>query len=111
MADEVTDSSNKEQLVICLRSVDDNFQTSEDFIGLHHVESIKAYVLVACLKDAMLRMNLSIINCHAQCYDGASTMCGVRNGASTQIRADEPRAIFVHCRGHALNLAAADSQA
>ena len=57
----------------------------------------------------MLRMNLSISNCRAQCYVGASNMCGVRNGASTQIRADEPRAIFVHCYGHALNLAAADT--
>ena len=90
MADEVTDSSNKEQLVICLRSVDDNFQPSDDIIGLHHVESIKADVLVACLKDAMLRIKLSISKCRAQCYDGASNMCGVRNGASTQIRSDEP---------------------
>ena len=53
MADEVTDSLNKEQFVICLRWVDDNFVPSEDFIGLHHVESIQAGELVACLKDTL----------------------------------------------------------
>ena len=33
MADEVTDISNKEQVVICLRYVDDKFEPQEDFIG------------------------------------------------------------------------------
>ena len=37
-------------------------------------------------------------------------MCGSRNGTSTQIVcAEESRAIFVHCYGHALNLAAGDT--
>ena len=35
MADEVTDSSNKEQLVVCFRLVDDDFEPGEDFIGLN----------------------------------------------------------------------------
>ncbi len=109
MADEVTDSSNKEQLVVCIRWVDDDFEPREDFIGLHHVESIKADILVACLKDTMLRMNISISNCRVQCYDGAANMCGSSNGCSTQICAEESRAIFVHCYGHALNLAAGDT--
>jgi hypothetical protein len=47
MADEVT---NKEQVVVCFRSVDDDFQPTEDFVGLHHVESINADVLVRCLR-------------------------------------------------------------
>ena len=35
MADEVADVSNKEQLVICIRWVDDCFLIHEDFIGMH----------------------------------------------------------------------------
>ena len=46
MADEVTDSSNKEQVIVCLRSVDENFEPHEDFFGIHAVESIKADILV-----------------------------------------------------------------
>ncbi len=109
MADEVTDNSNKEQLVVCFRWVDSNFFPVEDFVGLYHVDSITADTLVKCLKDCMLRMNISLSNCRAQCYDGASNMCGVRNGVSTQIASEEPRANFVHCFGHALNLAAGDT--
>ncbi len=36
-------------------------------------------------------------------------MCDSRSGVSTQISDEEHRAIFVHCFGHALNLAAGDT--
>ena len=62
MADEVTDVSNKEQVVVCLRSVDDNLEPSENFVGIHCVDSIEADTLVTTLKDTLLRMNLPISN-------------------------------------------------
>ena len=58
--------------------------------------------------DVLLRLNLSLSNCHGQCYDGASNMSGKRSGVATQLRKEEPRALYTHCYGHALNLAAAD---
>ena len=109
MADEVTDSSNREQVAICLRWIDEKFNAHEDFIGLHKVESIQANSLVAVLKDILLRLNLSLANCRGQCYDGAANMAGIRTGVATQISECEQRAIFTHCYGHALNLAAADT--
>ena len=42
MADEVTDASNHEQFVICLRWVDQFLEVHEDFIGLYKVDNIKA---------------------------------------------------------------------
>ena len=45
MDDEVTDVSNKEQVVVCFRSVDDQFEPYEDFVVLYVVESIKAAYL------------------------------------------------------------------
>ena len=65
MADEVTDSSNKEQVVICCRSVDDQFMCHEDFVGLYVVESIESDMLVHIIKDTMVRMNLPITGCRA----------------------------------------------
>lgn len=56
-ADEVTDVSNKEQLVVCLRWVDSKFEPHEDFIGLYHVDDITAKMIVTVLKDTVLRMN------------------------------------------------------
>ena len=109
MADEVTDISNKEQVVVCLRSVNETLEPYENFVGIYCVDSIEADNLVATLKDTLLRMNLPIGNCRGQCYDGASNMCGIRKGVATQIRSEEPRSIFIHCYGHALNLAAGDT--
>ena len=109
MADEVTDSSNKEQVVVCFRSVDEHFEPLEEFIGLYEVDCIKSNTIVEISKDTMIRINLAVSDCRGQCYDGAANMAGIRNGVATQIRAEEPRAIYSHCYGHALNLAACDT--
>ena len=108
MADEVTDALNKEQFVVCIHWIDQDLLAHEEFVEIHHVVTITANSLVERLKDTLLQMNLSINDCRGQSYDGASNMRGAKNGVSTQILAKEPRATFVHCYGHALNLATAD---
>ena len=60
MTDEVADVSNKEQLVICIRWVDDCFVIHEDFIGMHPLERTNAGQVVAILKNALLRINFNI---------------------------------------------------
>ena len=67
-SDEVTDSSNKEQVIVCLRWVDEHIEAHEDF---HHVADITADTIIHVLKDTFL-VNMS--SCRAQCYDGASNM-------------------------------------
>ena len=51
IADEVTDVSHKEQLVICIRWVDDNFEIHEDPIELLNVPQTDANTLTTCIKD------------------------------------------------------------
>ena len=48
-------------------------------------------------------------NCRRQCYDGVRNMTGVKIGVASQIISKEPRVIFTHCYGHALNLAVGDT--
>lgn len=108
MADEVTDASNREQVVLCFRWVDCELEAHEDFVGLHKVDKINADTLVAVVKDVILRLNLDLHHCRGQCYDGAANMAGSRSGTATQICQVEKRAVFTHCYGHALNLAVAD---
>ena len=74
MADEANDASNKEQFVICLRWVDDEFKVHEEFSGLYEIDSLTANTLVAAIKNTLLRMNLNLSRCRGQCYDGASNM-------------------------------------
>ena len=47
MADEMTDKSNREQIVLCLRWVSDNFDVHEEFIGVYMVEVCNATTLVS----------------------------------------------------------------
>ena len=59
MIDETTDISNKEQVVVCFRHVDENLMGHEGFVGLHVVESTEAASLYGVVNDVLLRLNLS----------------------------------------------------
>lgn len=109
MVDETTDLSNTEQMILCLRFVDDDLEVHEEVIGLHSLESTSADTIVSTVQDVLLRLNLRIDNCRGQCYDGASSMSGSKSGVSTRILDLEPRALYTHCYGHALNLATQDA--
>ena len=56
-----------------------------------------------------MRLNLSLANCRRQRYDGVENMADIRTVLATLISEYEQRAIFTHCYGHTLNLAAADA--
>ena len=60
MVDKTTDVSNREQVVVCIRWVSDDFDVQEDFIGLSQVDKIDANTLVAVIKDVFLRLNISL---------------------------------------------------
>jgi len=79
IADEGTDISNIEQLSLCIRSVDDNFEVSEDFVGFYELSNIKSETIVNSIKDILIRCHLSLGNCRGQTYDGASNMMGKRS--------------------------------
>ena len=70
--DEATDLANIEQVVLVIRSVDDNLTTPEDFIGLYKTESIESSSLVSIIKDVLLRMNLKLNYCQGQFMMGAA---------------------------------------
>ncbi len=92
MVDETTNISNTEQLVVCLRYVDDNLDVLEEIIGYYSMESTTSTVIVTTITDVLLRMNLS--NCHGQCYDGASSMSGSRSGVAIQLSKLKPKALY-----------------
>ncbi len=50
-------------------------------------------------------MNINLSNCRGQCYDGASTMRGIKSSVVARLCSEEKRAVYSHCYGHALNLA------
>ena len=89
--------------------VDDKLRADENFISLYQIESTDANSIVAMIRDVILRLNLTFTKLRGQCYDSAALMSGTRNGVSTQILKEEPRAVYTHCCGHSLNLACNDT--
>lgn len=76
---------------------------------MYKIDDISANTIVATVKDALVRMNLALSRCRGQCYDGAAAMMGAKSGVAKQLSEEENRAVFLHCYGHALNLAVGDS--
>jgi hypothetical protein len=109
IVDETTDISVKEQVSICLRFVNKLMEIEEYFIGFYETGSTNAETLVRIIQDVLLRLGLNINDCRGQCYDGASNMAGHFSGVQARILALCPKALFVHCCAHSLNLAMQDA--
>lgn len=109
MVDETCDISVHEQVTFCIRTVHENFDISEDFIGLYETKNTEAGTLFEIVKDILLRLDLSLENLRGQCYDGASQMSGKFKGLQKLVKDLQPRATFVHCTAHSINLAVEDS--
>jgi len=60
-------------------------------------------------QDVVTRLELQLLNCRDQCYDGAASMSGKLTGVQKKICDIQPKALFVHCMNHSLNLAFQDS--
>ena len=56
MGDETADISNKEQLALCIRWVDDDLQFHEDFIGIHKIPNTTADEIVKVIKVIDLKL-------------------------------------------------------
>lgn len=62
--------------------------------------------LTTIIKDVLCRSGLDLLHCLGQAYDGSSNMSGRISGVQARIN---PKAVFIHCVCHSLNLAVQDS--
>jgi hypothetical protein len=109
IADEAADVVNREQLNLSIRWVSDDYTVSEDPVGLYCLPDTTANTITKVLKDLLIRCAFPINLCSGQAYDGAANMQGIRKGVATQIRAECPAALPVHCFAHSLNLCLQDA--
>ena len=75
---------------------------------VYHVPIIDAETLTSVIQDTYLRLNICLQRLRRPCYNGASNVRGTKSGAAKRISDIEPRALYTHCYGHSLNLAASD---
>ena len=109
ICDETMDIAKKEQLSLCVRFCLPDLTIHERFLGFWTTANTDSATLYQLIKDVLLQLGLQISNVRAQCYDGASNMKGHTSGVATRICQDEPRAIYMHCHAHLLNLSLKDS--
>ena len=109
IGNETRDVSGKEQFAISVRWVAHDYAMNEDLITLAGVEQTDGAILTATLKNVLICNNgLQISKCHGQAYDGASNMSGHLNGVAARIQKEQPKAHYVHCVAHSLNLCLQD---
>ena len=104
LADETIDCSNKEQLTLVLRFVDNNRQIREEFLDYLQTPSTTGEALADLILSQVGIYGLDPNLIRGQGYDGATNMCGLQQGAATRICRLFPLALYVHCSSHVLNL-------
>lgn len=107
--DETTDSSCKEQVSICFRIFDKKLNVFELFLGFFETKFTDAATLYSLLTNVLSQFELDLSDCRGQCYDGAANVSGHITGLQKRINNVEPRALYVHCSAHTLNLVVQDS--
>ncbi|XP_060872800.1 52 kDa repressor of the inhibitor of the protein kinase-like [Metopolophium dirhodum] len=113
LADETQDISRYEQLALCIRYVDDssadNVFIREDFLEFVHVKDVTASALATTIMQCIMTLGLDMEMLVGQGYDGAAVMSGQFRGVRTIISEKYPKAQFIHCSAHTLNLVLAHS--
>lgn len=107
MVDETKDISKTEQVSVVVRYYVRG-AVFERFLGFRNAEQLNARSLLDYIYEALNRCGIDSQECVAQTYDGASVMSGNLMGVQALFRQDVPRAIYVHCMNHRLNLAIVD---
>lgn len=104
LADESSDISHKEQLVVCLRYVDKLGGVCERFLAVVHVAGTSSLQLKTAIQSLLTSHHLTLTQIRGQGYDGASNMKGEVKGLKTLIMKESPSAYYVHCFAHQLQL-------
>ncbi len=106
MADEATDASNKEQLSICARYVNqDTLAIEERFLAFSECNTgVTGEAIASRILHHLDIWQLPASQLRGQTYDGAGAMAGKTKGAARRIMDLHPKAIYTHCAAHVLNL-------
>ena len=109
-ADETKDNAKRELLTITLRYFScSTMSIVEHFIGLTELTDMGAAAITKCILDKIGEMGLSLANCVAVTFDGASTMSGKISGVQARLKEKNPSIVYTHCYNHILNLCLVDT--
>lgn len=105
--DSTPDLSHKDQTSQVLRYVvieNQEVKVMESFIDFIETKDKTAEGISKMILDKIQADGLDISNCRGQAYDNAAVMAGKYSGVQQRIREINPKAEFVPCSNHSLNL-------
>lgn len=106
------DVSRQEQISVCLRYVNlknNKFSVEERFLTFRPISDTTGEGLTNFLLKTLENYGLDIYNMRGQGYDNGSNMKGRHQGVQKRILDINPRAMFVPCCNHSLNLVINDA--
>ncbi|XP_047142816.1 52 kDa repressor of the inhibitor of the protein kinase-like [Hydra vulgaris] len=110
LADEASDVSNMEQMPLVLRFVNDNCEICELFFGYIPCDSgLSGEAIGSQILNSIKDLGLEMKFCVGQGSDGAGNMAGNCSGAAVRVKAIYPKALYLHCGSHVLNLCVANA--
>jgi hypothetical protein len=110
MADETTDIRGLEQMSVAVRFVEEespggNFTVREEFLNFVPVTDMRGQALAETITGYLKKVGINLEKMRGQGYDGASAMSGKFRGCAAVIQQSYPKALYLHCASHSLNLA------
>jgi len=107
MFDTTPDLAHREQMSEVIRYVhihETSVKIKESFIDFFEIHEKTPEELAAEILSKLDADGLRVEDCRGQTYDSAAVMSGRRTGVQTRIRGKNPRALYVPCDSHSLNL-------
>lgn len=105
------DVSHTEQMSVIVRIVCFQLQPDikEYFLGYIDVEKTTGLNLSNVVLEKLKELGIPFENCRGQAYDNGANMRGKKQGVQARLLQLNPRALFVPCGAHTMNLVIADS--
>ncbi|KAG8506822.1 Zinc finger MYM-type protein 1 [Galemys pyrenaicus] len=107
ICDEITDCVTKEQLSICVRYPHKTAKAiliKERFLGFIDVEEVTGTNLHRTIKTYLQQIGVDLNKIRGQAYDSTTNLRGKFNKIAADFKKEEPRALYVHCYAHFLDL-------
>ena len=80
-------------------------EIKESFVDFYPLDGKTAEVVTEQILEKLKSDGLNLEDCRGQRYDNAATMAGIHTGVAKRISDVNPKAVFVPCTNHSLNLA------
>ncbi|XP_023809021.1 zinc finger MYM-type protein 1-like [Oryzias latipes] len=105
------DISHTEQLSVIIRVVSlmEKPQIREHFMGFLEAEESTGQHLASMILNRLEELGISFEDCRGQSYDNGANMKGKNKGVQARLLEKNPRALFLPCGAHTLNLVVCDA--